>query len=603
MINKKTFNILDIFIVKQEFTKDELVYIQLKYKNANMCFKDEVSFEKFIQFLKKSAKPNKTEVIFAYNLSFFFLSLLRYKPDIKDNFYINSFLENCTTYYFSLELKTINAKFVFKCASKFLPETSITASDKNTYTNFGRYIITEKITNIEINVPRLINHRVHLLNSELQQIDKFIFPFYKKWIHYSYSLSSVAINIYKFNFMCIPIKLENSLAEDERFRIAFYGGRCEVFGNRKSTNEQIFHFDFRSMYGEIMKGDFPQSNYVIENAPLSINKPGFYYVKLLSMDEHLPVLPHRSMDETEKYRGVLYTNGTFEGLYWYEELELFQKYGGKILEIKYAYVFTDDFEPLFKDYAIMCDKNREISDIAKIFWKSVLVSFYGRLGMGPKKTETKLITELEYRNLKDKKKIIKENWIQDYVIVEIEKEPNVNNKLSSNVIYAAIITSRARVRLYKALKSVINNGGRLLYCDTDSIFAAYTHNVLGKKHGEIYWDPTNKNTVLDDAVFASIRTYTVKKKDTWTTKIAGIARNSISFKEFYNSFYGLQANVFFANIPQENIFKDWIGDNALRKGQEIIYLDNYNKRIFNDNKNITTPLFVNNGKYVPNPFT
>jgi len=57
--------------------------------------------------------------------------------------------------------------------------------------------------------------------------------------------------------------------------------------------------------------------------------------------------------------------------------------------------------------------------------------------------------------------------------------------INSNVIYAAIITSKARIKLYKSFISVQNNGGRLLYCDTDSIFAAYKKDVTGETHGEI----------------------------------------------------------------------------------------------------------------------
>ena len=42
-----------------------------------------------------------------------------------------------------------------------------------------------------------------------------------------------------------------------------------------------------------------------------------------------------------------------------------------------------------------------------------------------------------------------------------------------NVSYSSAIASKARIKLHKMFVKVINDGGRILYCDTDSIFAGY----------------------------------------------------------------------------------------------------------------------------------
>jgi hypothetical protein len=47
-----------------------------------------------------------------------------------------------------------------------------------------------------------------------------------------------------------------------------------------------------------------------------------------------------------------------------------------------------------------------------------------------------------------------------------------------NVSYASAIASKARIKLYKAFLEVIADGGRILYCDTDSIFSAYCNDNL-----------------------------------------------------------------------------------------------------------------------------
>jgi DNA polymerase elongation subunit (family B) len=56
------------------------------------------------------------------------------------------------------------------------------------------------------------------------------------------------------------------------------------------------------------------------------------------------------------------------------------------------------------------------------------------------------------------------------------KEKIKNKKIKANIAVASITASRARIRLYNAFLEVINNNGRILYTDTDSIFACFKQN-------------------------------------------------------------------------------------------------------------------------------
>jgi hypothetical protein len=121
---------------------------------------------------------------------------------------------------------------------------------------------------------------------------------------------------------------------------------------------------------------------------------------------------------------------------------------------------------------------------------------YGRLGLNDPDEHTFFINEAEfdqYINWRkyDIKNIIKINNI--YLIsvnltnkVKIDFNLSTSSKLKKNVGIAAAITAKARIKLYSAQDDVIKNGGRLLYSDTDSIFAAYTKNVLNETHGTIF---------------------------------------------------------------------------------------------------------------------
>jgi DNA polymerase elongation subunit (family B) len=54
-----------------------------------------------------------------------------------------------------------------------------------------------------------------------------------------------------------------------------------------------------------------------------------------------------------------------------------------------------------------------------------------------------------------------------------------------NIAYAAIIASKARIKLNNSLQSVLDDGGRIYYTDTDSIFAGYKNNKKKEKIGDI----------------------------------------------------------------------------------------------------------------------
>jgi hypothetical protein len=69
------------------------------------------------------------------------------------------------------------------------------------------------------------------------------------------------------------------------------------------------------------------------------------------------------------------------------------------------------------------------------------------------------------------------NIINNHKSIKFFKKTNNNKKTndysSRNVSYASAIAAKGRIELYKTIKSVQKDGGRVLYCDTDSIFACY----------------------------------------------------------------------------------------------------------------------------------
>jgi hypothetical protein len=53
---------------------------------------------------------------------------------------------------------------------------------------------------------------------------------------------------------------------------------------------------------------------------------------------------------------------------------------------------------------------------------------------------------------------------------------NKESRSNRNVSIASAISSKARIKLHKLLMDIQKDGGRILYTDTDSAFAAYNKN-------------------------------------------------------------------------------------------------------------------------------
>jgi hypothetical protein len=123
-------------------------------------------------------------------------------------------------------------------------------------------------------------------------------------------------------------------------------------------------------------------------------------------------------------------------------------------------------------------------------------SLYGSFGMSNKNYESLVcFSETEFKKILEKTDVLETIKKNNCYIMKIVKN-NKSNKIlkekdeyfkfsTRNISYASIIASKARIKLYKGFCDVINSGGRILYCDTDSIAASYNENKLHNEYGEI----------------------------------------------------------------------------------------------------------------------
>jgi len=111
----------------------------------------------------------------------------------------------------------------------------------------------------------------------------------------------------------------------------------------------------------------------------------------------------------------------------------------------------------------------------------------------------------------------------------------------SNILIAASITAKARIKLYKGMTEVTNLGGRILYVDTDSIIASFDKNTytkyLNRPIGEVFFDKNLDDTIILDAVFALPKTYAIRYKNSSIVKIKGfnMRPDFDKFKTIFNT--------------------------------------------------------------------
>lgn len=527
--------------------------------------------------------PNKT-IFFAHNLTFDGSILLSNLPnDVKIGKKFNCFRGGNI---YSLCLEKNDILIIFRCSFRMLP-LELSEISKKLKLPLKLEIDHSIINNDNFNKNEIRNEIKKYCERDVLIVHRFmvklglsVIDFTANWWFLTYSVSGLSLIIFNFFNKEHNINLILDFDKDEQLRPSYYGGRCEVFGN-PLENEKIFHFDFSGMYSNRLKEEYPIDAGKLNKNPKKIEKPGFYSVTVESHLE-LPILPFRDV-HTGK---LIFPNGIFSGLYWYEELQLFEENGGIILKYHWSVEFDKMGKP-FKDFAEKCIELRKETLLNNILWKLIPNSFIGRLGLKPDYEKTLIINREEYDPFKYN--IICDRFIGTQVLIRI-KTCSEDINMKGNVIYPSIVTSKARIIWWKSAKSVIENNGRLLYCDTDSIFAAYMEDVSGKTHGDIFWDSKKNDCIIKKACFATSKVYSIILENQNITKIKGIPKkkSQINFEEFEELFY---------NSKKKNINFDFFDKTCFKiKISEIIKeidFSNYDKRTFDKTKKFTTALEIN----------
>jgi len=246
-------------------------------------------------------------------------------------------------------------------------------------------------------------------------------------------------------------------------RKALHGGRTEIFNNQPQTGN-IWAFDFNSLYASVMlENHYPCPNGFklitdkkeVYTAFNSLN-PGVYNCRV-SFKGYLPVLPlvYRDINDSDK---LCFPQGEFTGTWTWPELSYALHIGYKLIKVNWAITYRRSY-PYFKEFCTDILKRRSNSrdDFSRGFYKMFCNSLFGKFSQRNEKTVVK--------------KYCGEKLARGTKIIDGYYYKNVKGEYpeQSNFIWSIYTTAYARIKHHKAMQYVIDQGGKLLYCDTDSI--------------------------------------------------------------------------------------------------------------------------------------
>lgn len=380
------------------------------------------------------------------------------------------------------------------------------------------------------------------------------------------SLSSLSMKIFlsRYNDFNVKLTIEN----DSYARLSYHGGRCENVGNPTKDETVIGHYDVKQMYPNIMKGLFPKNKESFIKDPIKI-KNGFYKVGFYS-NIKFPVLPIRG----DK---LYFPNGNYEGVYYSGEIEYAQSKGVEIKKIIDGVEYGENVEKPFARFQEELIKMRDTArsngnEALATTFKNIANSLYGKMGA----SDGDFLFELVETSwiLKNKwlcpKEFMRMSEINNYTLFSKKSETK------SNVMYASIITSRGRILLHRCISEVLKNKGRILYYDTDSVYAAFKEPIEYSKYELINWKQSDSH-LLKDIVICAPKVYGVLNFDgSYKTFKKGFASN-ISFNDMKDFYYN---NKTLSSTEFQVFKKDWALYNSA--GIKKMTSLSTNKRIFLD---------------------
>lgn len=277
-------------------------------------------------------------------------------------------------------------------------------------------------------------------------------------------------SLYRSDFQILCSTKYTEYPEIEDFvRQSYCGGRTEVFKMRSEGT--LYHYDVNSLYPYVCMGDYPVGKPTMIRSPLKSRQVFQNWMegkkKGLGFIACIVNVPKQDIPPLPVKKGKLcFPTGKIYGVWSFEELAYSIKECGVVIEEYFESVFWLKTYPVFKRFIQCFSKlkekaTEENNQALRTFSKLVQNTSYGFTGMNRDKSVLDNLKNLDKYSHMEVKSIDR-----NYGFVEVEHFAEAEY-IQPHV--ASYVTSRARVVLHKAIKWVLEHGGVVYYCDTDSI--------------------------------------------------------------------------------------------------------------------------------------
>lgn len=405
----------------------------------------------------------------------------------------------------------------------------------------------------------------------MEIIDKFSHYIYLTFgvqITDSLTISKLAINILYSNYLNTRnnsnavnnnLPLINKPTLYNFVKESYFGGISEVY---KPYGENLNYYDINSEYPFVSKNSMPGNKVrylellddeIITGKSLDLESLfGFFYCKINCSNDYLGLLPKHINNL------LILPNGSFDGIWFSEELKFAKKHGYEIQVIrgynfnKIENIFTNFVDDLFN---IRLKEQGLKKSIAKL----LLNSSFGRFGMSISKPETaivnlnKLDTLLSTRKVYDIRELSVNSYLVNYdtklskeilenLNLNIAKLVDKNKDIETNdthsflsISTASAITAYARIYINEIKLKIRNLGGEIYYSDTDSIVTniKLPNDIVGNELGKFKLEYRIKR-----AIFISSKIYLLELENgSYIKKAKGIKRDSLTLKDYEDLYF------------------------------------------------------------------
>lgn len=467
--------------IETYFSEDHLVYLPEFVDRSNrMLFL-------FLERLAKVAASREIRTVYFHNFSRFDgILLMKYYVSHGKKYTFKSLIRNNTLYEFKVFFRN---KLVFRIRDSCLILSG--TLDKLAETlcpELGRKgsipyeeVVVSTLESLRVVLLDYMKQDIRLLGGVLLKAQELFWTQYKVDIENCMTLSKLSMTIFRMSYYdpkTFPIHIPNK-NEDRFIRRGYYGGRTDVF---KPQGRDLSHYDVNSLYPFIMKmcpmpSGVPVWHSHLEGEELSTLYGFIEAYVVCPRTLKIPFLPKKDKNES-----LLFPTGKFVGVYFSEELIFARSLGYKIIPMR-GYLFEKKSSPFEGFISSLFQKRLEAKKTENhamdFCYKIIMNSLYGRFGIKPKSTMSKLCQRDIYESMIVQDSFISACQLSDlyYMVNYSSNTENVDDsewqppKISAVHISAAI-TACARIYMYPYISRP-----DCFYTDTDSV-------ILGSKLSE-----------------------------------------------------------------------------------------------------------------------